>query len=137
MRCFATYSRSLSNPGGCVNNTKSTKNFEITFFAASRLGVLRQEHDANCTYEGESNVLIQQASNWLLNQYATTLKGKNILSPLESAKFLNNVEGILKLKFNHTTVEETLRPESNNKRLNFYRNQRLEIKDYKNILDLF
>lgn len=78
----------------------------------SRLGVIRQEHDANCTYEGEGNVLIQQASNWLLNQYARVLKGESIMSPLNSAKFLEDTDNILRLKFNCRTVEETLRPES-------------------------
>ena len=76
------------------------------------MGVIRQEHDANCTYEGESNVLIQQASNWLLNQYAGFLNGKSIMSPLETAKFLEASDNILNLKFKHRTVEEALRPES-------------------------
>ncbi len=91
-----------------------------TFFTVARLGTLRQDHDAACTYEGENNVLIQQTSNWLLNQYTSILQGKSISSPLESASFLNNIEKILKLKFNHTTVEETLRPESNNNKVYFF-----------------
>lgn len=82
------------------------------FVSVSRLGTIRQEHDANCTYEGESNVLIQQCSNWLLNQYAGFLKGRPISSPLDTAKFLENIEYILGLKFNHHTIDETLRPES-------------------------
>ncbi|KAJ8680097.1 hypothetical protein QAD02_015884 [Eretmocerus hayati] len=82
------------------------------YLKVSRLGIIRQEHDANCTYEGESNVLIQQSSNWLLNQFSGLLKGKEIKSPLESAKFLNDHEYILRLRFNHRTVEDALRPEN-------------------------
>ncbi|OXU31199.1 hypothetical protein TSAR_015946 [Trichomalopsis sarcophagae] len=82
------------------------------YLKVSRLGTIRQEHDANCTYEGESNVLIQQCSNWLLNQYAGLLKGRPISSPLDTAKFLENIEYILGLKFNHRSIDETLRPEN-------------------------
>jgi acyl-CoA oxidase len=78
----------------------------------SRLGDIRADHDANCTYEGENNVLIQQASNWLLNQWAAIIKGEPITSPLNSADFLVNAEQILSTKFNQTTVEGVLKPES-------------------------
>ena len=84
------------------------------FILVSRLGILRQEHDANCTYEGESNVLIQQASQWLLGQYSNVLKGNRVLSPLGTASFLDDSENILRWTFNHYTVEETLKPEMQN-----------------------
>lgn len=91
----------------------------VILFTVSRLGTIREEHDANITYEGESNVLIQQASNWLLNQYYIILRGKSILSPLGSVNFLNDFKNILKLKFNYTTIDETIRPESKIKSLLF------------------
>lgn len=82
------------------------------YLKMSRLGDLRAENDANCTYEGENNVLIQQASNWLLNQWANAIKGQPVPSPLNSAGFLANAEQILKAKFNSTTVGDALKPEN-------------------------
>ncbi|XP_039308028.1 peroxisomal acyl-coenzyme A oxidase 3 isoform X2 [Solenopsis invicta] len=82
------------------------------YLKMSRLGDIRAQNDANCTYEGENNVLIQQASNWLLNQWADMIKGKPVISPLGSADFLVNAEQILSTKFNQTTVEGVLKPEN-------------------------
>lgn len=84
----------------------------VNFFLVSGFGTIRQELDANSTAEGEGNVLIQQTSNWLLNEYSNLLDGKKILSPLQSANFINNIEQILKLKFNLRTTEEVLVTES-------------------------
>lgn len=78
----------------------------------SRLGDIRAENDANCTYEGENNVLIQQASNWLLSQWTNVINGRPVLSPLGSADFLVDAEQILNTKFHHSTTENTLKPES-------------------------
>ncbi|XP_018347998.1 PREDICTED: peroxisomal acyl-coenzyme A oxidase 3 isoform X2 [Trachymyrmex septentrionalis] len=82
------------------------------YLKMSRLGEIRADNDANCTYEGENNVLIQQASNWLLNQWANVIKGQAVPSPLNSADFLVNAEQILNNKFNQTTVEGVLKPEN-------------------------
>lgn len=85
------------------------KNFLLL---VSRLGDIRAQNDANCTYEGENNVLIQQASNWLVRQWDNLLKGKPVPSPLHSIDFLVDANDILKTKFDQTTVEDTLKPES-------------------------
>ncbi|XP_012272767.1 peroxisomal acyl-coenzyme A oxidase 3 isoform X2 [Orussus abietinus] len=82
------------------------------YLKVSRLGDIRADHDATCTYEGENNVLIQQASNWLLNQWQNVIDGKAVLSPLGSADFLTNAEGILRLKFKHTTIHQTMKLEN-------------------------
>lgn len=88
---------------------------EIIFsFAASGLGDLRNDNDANCTYEGENHVLIQQTSNWLLKQWPEILNGQKISSPLKSANFLSHALHILHTKFHAHNYEEVTKPESNN-----------------------
>ncbi|XP_078038973.1 peroxisomal acyl-coenzyme A oxidase 3 isoform X2 [Augochlora pura] len=82
------------------------------YLKMSRLGELRSENDANCTYEGENNVLIQQASNWLLNQWSNMLNGKYVSSPLGSALFINDANKILMQKFQHSTIQDTLKVEN-------------------------
>ncbi|GAB1864324.1 Acyl-coenzyme A oxidase [Camponotus japonicus] len=82
------------------------------YLKMSRLGDIRAENDANCTYEGENNVLIQQASNWLLSQWINVINGRPVPSPLGSADFLVDAEQILNTKFNHSTVESTMKPEN-------------------------
>ncbi|XP_011863480.1 PREDICTED: peroxisomal acyl-coenzyme A oxidase 3 isoform X2 [Vollenhovia emeryi] len=82
------------------------------YLKMSRLGDIRAQNDANCTYEGENNVLIQQASNWLLNQWANINKGQSVPSHLNSVDFLVNAEQILQTKFNQTTTEGVLKPEN-------------------------
>lgn len=75
-------------------------------------GDLRNDNDPNCTYEGENNVLLQQASNWLLscrkNGYAHFAEA----SPLKSAQFLSGFEEIIRHKCNWNTKEDALNPES-------------------------
>ncbi|XP_066594499.1 peroxisomal acyl-coenzyme A oxidase 3-like [Prorops nasuta] len=82
------------------------------YLQVSRLGDIRAEHDANCTYEGENNVLVQQASNWLLGLWTNKVRYQKIISPLKSADFINNADEILSLKFNHSSLQETLKPEN-------------------------
>nr|XP_031828921.1 peroxisomal acyl-coenzyme A oxidase 3 [Nomia melanderi]XP_031828922.1 peroxisomal acyl-coenzyme A oxidase 3 [Nomia melanderi]XP_031828924.1 peroxisomal acyl-coenzyme A oxidase 3 [Nomia melanderi]XP_031828925.1 peroxisomal acyl-coenzyme A oxidase 3 [Nomia melanderi]XP_031828926.1 peroxisomal acyl-coenzyme A oxidase 3 [Nomia melanderi] len=82
------------------------------YLKMSRLGDLRAENDANCTYEGENNVLIQQASNWLLNQWSNMLNGKSINSPLGTAHFIKDANNILMQKFCHSTIEDTIKIEN-------------------------
>lgn len=61
------------------------------YLKASKLGELRNDHDPSLTYEGDNNVLGQQASNWLLRQW-----NDNIESPVGTANFIKNRENILK-----------------------------------------
>lgn len=66
------------------------------YLAASRLGELRNDHDANNTYEGDNNVLLQQTSNYLLRLYKEQIEeGKPISTPFGSVNFFSNCEKIL------------------------------------------
>lgn len=78
----------------------------------SRLGDLRAENDATCTFEGENNVLIQQTSNWLLNQWSNMLNGKPINSPFGTASFVQDAKHILMQKLSYSNIDEVLKPES-------------------------
>lgn len=64
------------------------------YLKASNIGELRNNHDATVTYEGDNNVLGQQASNWLLKQWNGDIK-----SPLGTVNFLSHREKILKSSF--------------------------------------
>nr|CAD7427736.1 unnamed protein product [Timema monikensis] len=80
----------------------------------SGFGKLRDDNDANCTYEGDNNVLCQQTSNWLLqiwSQARDTEVGDN--SPLGSISFLQRatVGELLARRFTSQTLEQTAHPE--------------------------
>ncbi|XP_069703133.1 peroxisomal acyl-coenzyme A oxidase 3-like isoform X2 [Periplaneta americana] len=83
-----------------------------SYLKAAGLGDLRNHSEANCTYEGENNVLLQQTSNWLLTQWNKTVKEESTFStPLGSAKYLNDADKILRTRFHARTKEEAVSPE--------------------------
>lgn len=77
------------------------------YLKASALGDLRNGNDANCTYEGANNVLVQQTSNWLLQLWGLLKERKPIpSSPLGSVSFLPQAETILRTHFPVANAEE-------------------------------
>jgi acyl-CoA oxidase len=71
------------------------------YLKASQFGKLRDDHDANNTYEGDNNVILQQTSNWLLKIYEEKRdKNKTISSPYKSIDFIDNYQMILKTRMN-------------------------------------
>lgn len=66
------------------------------YLKAARLGSLRSDHDANNTYEGDNNVLLQQTANYLVKKMKEkNEEGKAIRSPSGSIDFLDDMSAIL------------------------------------------
>ncbi|KAI4499967.1 hypothetical protein M0802_004837 [Mischocyttarus mexicanus] len=82
------------------------------YLKMARLGDIRNDHDANCTYEGENNILIQQSSNWLISQWSSILNGQTVSSPFGTIDYIQDSQNILKQKFNCKTIEETMNLEN-------------------------
>ncbi|ALC39976.1 CG17544, partial [Drosophila busckii] len=74
------------------------------YLRAAKLGDMRTDHDPLCTYEGDNNVLGQQASNWLLRQW----NAKQLETPLGSVKFLEQRQQLLQLKFEQLIKQSPL-----------------------------
>ncbi|KAM8715355.1 hypothetical protein ACLKA7_002418 [Drosophila subpalustris] len=77
------------------------------YLRASGLGDLRNDNDANCTYEGENNTLIQQASNWLVNLRRNNANFVDA-SPLQTVSFLNNMNVVLQTQAQESNVAQAL-----------------------------
>lgn len=69
------------------------------YLKASRFNELRNDHDANNTHEGDSHVILQQTSNYLVRLYDAKIKnGSPIKSPFGSVNFLDTIESTLSEK---------------------------------------
>ncbi|XP_021963097.1 peroxisomal acyl-coenzyme A oxidase 3 [Folsomia candida] len=70
------------------------------YLKAAGIGRLRDDGDSFLTFEGDNNVLLQQASNWLLNVWVNTKREEMATSsPFGAIKFLKNADARLKKKF--------------------------------------
>ncbi|GBM47709.1 Peroxisomal acyl-coenzyme A oxidase 3 [Araneus ventricosus] len=77
------------------------------YLQASGFGYLRNDNDANCTYEGDNNVLLQQTSNYLLGLLKKKNDGCEFIH-LESVNFLDKMDQILREKFRASVVEDCM-----------------------------
>lgn len=95
------------------------------FLFASRFGELRDDHDANNTYEGDNNVLQMQTSNYLIRKYQQLLRAQRnetgqdgesmdlsnngqLRSQLGSIDLFNQIDSALKYRFELMQVDELL-----------------------------
>lgn len=81
------------------------------YLKSTGIGDLRNDNDANVTYEGENNTLIQQASNWLVSLRRANAKFDEV-SPMESVTFLKNMDQILTQKGQEKTPKEATSPDN-------------------------
>uniref|UniRef100_T1KXY4 Acyl-coenzyme A oxidase n=1 Tax=Tetranychus urticae TaxID=32264 RepID=T1KXY4_TETUR len=66
------------------------------YLKAAGFGDLRNDHDANVTYEGDNSVLLQQTSNYLVKLYKEKIEeGHEISSHFGSVNFINSIDDIL------------------------------------------
>lgn len=82
------------------------------YLKVAGLGELRNNNDASCTYEGENNVLIQQASNWLLGVRRKGYEHFAQASPMGTAAFLADAKRILGRKYAFRSSEKAMETES-------------------------
>lgn len=82
------------------------------FLAVSGLGDLRGCNDANLTYEGDNNVLIQQSSNWLLHLWSQRNNPETWNTPLGTVSFLSKWHLINGDQLKETTPSDLVRAET-------------------------
>ncbi|XP_034239534.1 peroxisomal acyl-coenzyme A oxidase 3-like isoform X1 [Thrips palmi] len=82
------------------------------YLKSSMLGTMRADHDATVTYEGDNNVLSQQASNWVVRHWSLAKQGNSAAlldaSPLGTLNFLLNAEDKLKKRFTGTSKTDVM-----------------------------
>lgn len=74
------------------------------FLRASGLADLKQDHDANCTYEGDNNVILQQTSNVLIAAVRGT---KDTVLNVPTLQFLQRRHEILKERYTDSELTIT------------------------------
>lgn len=82
------------------------------FLLVAGFADLRNDNDANLTYEGDNNVLIQQTSNWLLQLWSQKDLAGIWDTPLKTVIFLEKWKELSQRKFSAKSIQETVSPKS-------------------------
>lgn len=96
----------------CMQIVPKLINKTYLFSTAAAIGDIRNDNDANCTYEGENSLLLQQTSNWLLSVWPRRQQITSADTPLGSLEFLNNVDQLLAEKCKWNSVKDIMEPRS-------------------------
>lgn len=70
----------------------------------SGFGYMRDDNDANCTYEGDNNILLQQTSNWLLGVWPNRGDAAATLFPMHTADYLHHANRLLSLAWTTSPI---------------------------------
>lgn len=81
------------------------------YLKSSGLSDLRNDNDANCTYEGDNNVLVQQVSNWLFHLWDNRNDASVFDTPLKTVDFLTHTDSILTKTFGASSVTDVKNPQ--------------------------
>ncbi|KAJ6216003.1 hypothetical protein RDWZM_010503 [Blomia tropicalis] len=88
------------------------------FLFASGFGILRDDHDANNTYEGDNNVLQMQTSNYLVRIYQEACEARlkptsehdgHIRSMLGSIDIFDDSDRNRRIRFSGTTLDDVMK----------------------------
>ncbi|XP_028168002.1 peroxisomal acyl-coenzyme A oxidase 3 isoform X3 [Ostrinia furnacalis] len=80
------------------------------YLKAAGIGDLRNDNDANCTYEGENSLLLQQTSRWLLSVWAARGRINPADYPYGTLTFLNGADKVLADKCRWSSTKEMVDP---------------------------
>lgn len=74
-------------------------------FTGSGLIYLRNDNDANCTYEGDNNVLLQQTSNWLIGVWKNRSE-MSVAHPMGTVDYFDQGDHILRQTWMNSPINE-------------------------------
>ncbi|KAI1280290.1 Peroxisomal acyl-coenzyme A oxidase 3 [Halotydeus destructor] len=78
------------------------------YLKASRLGDLKNDLEPILTYEGDNNVLLPQASNFILKVYQEKLEGKSVDTSMATCEFLKYDSSLKDLQVDVSDIESLL-----------------------------
>ncbi|XP_042235801.1 peroxisomal acyl-coenzyme A oxidase 3-like isoform X1 [Homarus americanus] len=75
------------------------------YLRCAGFGYLRDDNDANCTYEGDNNVLLQQTSNWLIGVWKKRSEVSAVY-PMGTVDYVDQGDHILGCTWKTSPIDE-------------------------------